>query len=68
MDDRAAFSVVMNLLPRRLMVLKSSGMAADRVISVLAPPGSARLTVTPVPSSLLASSYVQSTLQSFALL
>jgi len=68
MDDRAAFSVVMNLLPRRLMVLKSSGMAADRVISVLAPPGSARLTVTPVPSSLLSSSYVQSTLQSFALL
>ena len=50
------------------MVLKIHGMATERVISVLAPPGSARLTVTPVPSSLRASSYVQSTLISFALL
>jgi hypothetical protein len=68
MDDRAAFSVVMTFAPSRLMVLKIHGMASERVISVLAPPGSARLTVTPVPSSLRASSYVQSALISFALL
>lgn len=34
------------------MVLKTHGIASERVISVLAPPGSATLTVTPVPSSL----------------
>src|SRR5918995_1579823 len=53
MDERAAFSVVMTFAPSRLMVLKNHGMASERVISVLAPPGSARLTVTMRDGALL---------------
>jgi hypothetical protein len=65
-NTRAAFSAVITLWPRRRMVLKTYGMATERVICVLAQPGSATFTVTPVPLSLRASSYVQSKLISFA--